>query len=89
MAGPVPAIHVARRRHCWKRSPGAGAAVTRLPPGRLWIVLAVALGFLAGAAAFALTDIRGVLLAVAIVVALALWAFYREKHPIVIAREGG
>ncbi len=47
-------------------------------------VLSVALGFLVGAAsgalAFAVTGLRGALLAVALVVALALWALYREKH---------
>src|SRR5580693_505836 len=35
---------------------------------------------LAGAVAFATTNVRGALLAVAIVAALALWALYREKH---------
>jgi uncharacterized membrane protein YoaK (UPF0700 family) len=50
---------------------------------RLWVVLSVALGFLVGAAAgaiaFATTNVRGAILAVAIVVALALWSFYRER----------
>jgi uncharacterized membrane protein YoaK (UPF0700 family) len=50
---------------------------------RLRIVAAVALGFLAGAAvgaaAFAVTNVRGAMLAVAIVVVLALWTFYREN----------
>jgi uncharacterized membrane protein YoaK (UPF0700 family) len=52
---------------------------------QLLTVLSVAVGFLvgaaAGAAAFATTDVRGALLAAAIVAALALWALYREKHP--------
>ncbi len=52
---------------------------------QLLTVLSVAVGFLVGAAAgaiaFATTNVRGALLAVAIVAALALWALYREKHP--------
>ena len=51
---------------------------------QLLVVLSVAVGFLVGAAAGAIgfieTGVRGALLAVAIVVALALWALYREKH---------
>jgi uncharacterized membrane protein YoaK (UPF0700 family) len=51
---------------------------------QLLTVLSVAVGFLVGAAAgavaFATTNVRGALLAVAIVAALALWALYREKH---------
>jgi uncharacterized membrane protein YoaK (UPF0700 family) len=51
---------------------------------RLWLVLSVALGFLVGAAAgavtFAVTGARGALLAVAIVAALALWALVRERQ---------
>ncbi|HEY2529451.1 MAG TPA: YoaK family protein [Xanthobacteraceae bacterium] len=51
---------------------------------RLWLVLSVALGFLVGAAAgavtFATTGARGALLAVAIVAALALWALVRERQ---------
>jgi uncharacterized membrane protein YoaK (UPF0700 family) len=50
---------------------------------RLWIVASVALGFLTGAAAgavaWALTGVRGVLLAVGIVGALTLWALIRER----------
>jgi uncharacterized membrane protein YoaK (UPF0700 family) len=50
---------------------------------RLTIVLAVAVGFLlgatAGAIAFATTHVRGALVAVALVGALALWAVYREN----------
>ena len=49
----------------------------------LLTVLAIALGFLAGAAAgataFAVTGLRGALIAVAIVAALALWALIRES----------
>ncbi|HLN40637.1 MAG TPA: YoaK family protein [Xanthobacteraceae bacterium] len=51
---------------------------------QLLTVLSVAVGFLVcaatGAVAFAATNVRGALLAVAIVAALALWALYREKH---------
>jgi len=51
---------------------------------QLLTVLSVAVGFLVGAAAgaiaFAATNVRGALLAVAIVAALALWAFYRERY---------
>ena len=51
---------------------------------QLMIVLAVAAGFLigvlAGVTAFATTNVRGALVSVAIVGALALWAAYREKN---------
>src|SRR3984957_15853183 len=51
---------------------------------QLLTVLSVAVGFLvgasAGAVAFATTNVRGALLAVAIVAALALWALYRERR---------
>ena len=51
---------------------------------RLRIVLAVASGFLGGAAAgagaYATTNARGAVLAVAIVLGLALWALYRERR---------
>jgi uncharacterized membrane protein YoaK (UPF0700 family) len=51
---------------------------------QLLVVLSVAVGFLVGAAAgaigFIVTGVKGALLAVALVVALALWALYREKH---------
>jgi uncharacterized membrane protein YoaK (UPF0700 family) len=51
--------------------------------GQLLIVFAVAVGFLAGAAAgaiaFATTGLRGAVLAVLIVAALAVWALIRER----------
>jgi uncharacterized membrane protein YoaK (UPF0700 family) len=51
---------------------------------QLLIVLSVALGFLVGAAAgavaFATTGLRGAVVAVAIVTALAVWALSRERH---------
>jgi uncharacterized membrane protein YoaK (UPF0700 family) len=51
---------------------------------QLLIVLSCATGFLVGAAAgavaFATTNVRGALLAVAIVAALALWALVRERR---------
>jgi uncharacterized membrane protein YoaK (UPF0700 family) len=50
---------------------------------QLLVVLSVAVGFLLGAAsgavAFVVTGVPGALVAVAIVVALALWALYREN----------
>jgi VIT1/CCC1 family predicted Fe2+/Mn2+ transporter len=50
---------------------------------QLLTVLFIALGFLAGAAAgalaFAATGLRGALVAVAIVAALAVWALWRER----------
>jgi uncharacterized membrane protein YoaK (UPF0700 family) len=52
--------------------------------GQLLTVLSIAVGFLVGAAAgavaFATTNVRGALLAVAIVAALALWALVRERR---------
>jgi uncharacterized membrane protein YoaK (UPF0700 family) len=74
---------VAKRR--FARSPHDAAAVRHYHAVRdqLLVVLAVAIGFLigaaAGAVAFATTNVRGALLSVAIVGALALWAVYREK----------
>jgi uncharacterized membrane protein YoaK (UPF0700 family) len=51
---------------------------------RLFTVLSVAIGFLAGAAsgalAFATTGLAGALVAVAIVAALALWALMRQER---------
>jgi len=67
------------------RSPQGAQAVREYSEVRdqLLTVLSVAVGFLVGAAAgavaFAATGPRGAVLAVAIVIALALWAFYREK----------
>src|SRR3984885_9579909 len=68
------------------REPGNRALAEEFAEVRdqLLTVLSVAVGFLVGAAAgavaFATTNVRGALLAVAIVAALALWALYREKH---------
>jgi uncharacterized membrane protein YoaK (UPF0700 family) len=73
----------------WRRfaHSGRGAEAIRefhAVRAQLLTVLSVAVGFLVGAAsgaiAFATTNVRGALLAVAIVAALALWALYREKH---------
>jgi uncharacterized membrane protein YoaK (UPF0700 family) len=73
----------------WRRFAHSGhgaAAIAEFNEVReqLLTVLSVAVGFLVGAAtgaiAFAATNVRGALLAVAIVAALALWAHYREKH---------
>jgi uncharacterized membrane protein YoaK (UPF0700 family) len=71
-------------RRC-ARDPGnrALAAEFEAVRTRLCIVLAVAMGFLIGAAAgaiaFATTNVRGALVSVAIDAALAVWAFYREN----------
>jgi uncharacterized membrane protein YoaK (UPF0700 family) len=51
---------------------------------QLLIVLSIAVGFLVGAAtgavAFATTGLRGAVLAVVIVAALAIWALLRERQ---------
>jgi|SRR5579862_12115 len=73
---------VARRR--FARSSHDAAAVRRYRAVRdqLQVVLTVATGFLAGAAAgaaaFVVTGVRGALLAVAVVAALALWSLHRD-----------
>jgi uncharacterized membrane protein YoaK (UPF0700 family) len=78
------AIIMAWRRR--KRQPNNRETIEQFETvrARLVIVLTVAIGFLAGAAAgavaFATTGLRGALLAVAIVVILALWALYRERQ---------
>src|ERR1700722_18779270 len=46
----------------------------------LFVAACFLVGAAAGAVAFATTNVRGALLAVAIVAGLALWALYREKH---------
>ena len=75
---------LARRR--FARSRHGEAAIREYEEVRkqLLTVLSVAVGFLVGAAtgavAFAATNVRGAVLAVAIVAALALWALYREKQ---------
>ena len=67
------------------REPGNADAVRVFADvyARLWTVLSVAIGFLVGAAAgavaFAVIGLRGALLAVAIVAALAVWALARER----------
>jgi uncharacterized membrane protein YoaK (UPF0700 family) len=52
--------------------------------GRLWLVFSVAIGFLVGAAAgavtFATVGVRGALVSVAMVAALAVWALVRERQ---------
>jgi uncharacterized membrane protein YoaK (UPF0700 family) len=80
----VTELIVARRR--FARSAHGAAAMHDYAAVReqLVTVLACATGFLIGAAtgavAFAATNVRGALLAVAIVAALALWALYRERR---------
>ena len=72
----------------WRRyasAPGDGGLAREFAEikTRLWIVSSVALGFLVGAAAgamaWAVIGVRGALLAVGIVAALALWALIRER----------
>ena len=72
----------------WRRyasAPGDGGLAREFAEvkRRLWIVSSVALGFLVGAAAgamaWAVIGVRGALLAVGIVAALALWALIRER----------
>jgi uncharacterized membrane protein YoaK (UPF0700 family) len=73
----------------WRRvagDPDNAAAVREFAAvrARLLVVLSVALGFLFGAAVgalvFAVTNVRGTPVAVAIVGALALWSLYRERR---------
>jgi uncharacterized membrane protein YoaK (UPF0700 family) len=76
-------IILARRR--FRRSRHGAAALREYHAVRdqLLVVLSVAIGFLAGAAAgalaFVVVGVPGALFAVAIVVALALWALIRER----------
>src|SRR5580693_7936268 len=75
---------LARRRFARSRHGETAIREYQEVRDQLLTVLSVAVGFLVGAAAgavaFATTNVRGALLAVAIVAALALWALYREKH---------
>src|SRR5580692_3225421 len=75
---------VARRRFAHSAHGAAAMHDYAAVRAQLLTVLACAAGFLigaaAGAVAFAATNVRGAVLAVAIVTALALWALYREKH---------
>jgi uncharacterized membrane protein YoaK (UPF0700 family) len=75
---------LARRRFRHSRHGAAAVDDYHQVREQLLIVLSVALGFLAGAAAgaiaFAVIGVSGALVAIAIVAALALWALYREKH---------
>jgi uncharacterized membrane protein YoaK (UPF0700 family) len=73
---------VARRRFAHSRHGAEAIREFNQVREQLLTVLSVAVGFLVGAAAvaFATTNVRGALLAVAIVAALALWALYRERR---------
>ena len=75
----------ARRRFARSRHDATAVREFEQVRAHLVTVLTVALGFLigvaAGATAFAATGLRGALVAVAVVAALALWAIWREKHP--------
>jgi uncharacterized membrane protein YoaK (UPF0700 family) len=77
-------IILARRRFARSRHGAAALHEYHEVRDQLLIVLSVAAGFLVGAAAgataFIVTGLHGALLAVAIVVALALWAIYLENR---------
>jgi uncharacterized membrane protein YoaK (UPF0700 family) len=77
-------IIMARRRFARSRHDAAAIAEFDRVRERLLTVLAIALGFMAGAAsgavAFATAGLRGALAAVAIVAAMALWAAMREER---------
>jgi uncharacterized membrane protein YoaK (UPF0700 family) len=76
-------IVMARRRFARSRHDAAAIAEFEQVRERLLTVLSIALGFMAGAAsgavAFAAARLRGALLAVGIVAAMALWAAARER----------
>jgi uncharacterized membrane protein YoaK (UPF0700 family) len=80
----VTELIVARRRFAHSAHGAAAVHDYEAVREQLVTVLACAVGFLigaaAGAVAFATTNVRGALLAVAIVAALALWALYRERR---------
>jgi uncharacterized membrane protein YoaK (UPF0700 family) len=75
-------IIIARRRFAGSSHDAAAARHYHAVRDQLLVVLSVAVGFLVGAAAgaiaFVTIGVSGALLAVAIVVALALWALVRE-----------
>jgi uncharacterized membrane protein YoaK (UPF0700 family) len=77
-------IILARRRFAQSRHDTTALGEYREVRDQLLVVLSIAVGFLVGAAAgavaFVVTGIRGALLAVAIVIALALWASFRERE---------
>ena len=77
-------IVMALRRFARSRHDAAAVAEFDRVRERLLTVLAIALGFMAGAASGALTfataGLRGALVAVAIVAAIALWAAMREER---------
>jgi uncharacterized membrane protein YoaK (UPF0700 family) len=80
----ITELILARRRFAASRHDAAALRAYAEVREQLLTVLSVAVGFLvgvsAGALAFATTNVRGALLAVVIVVALALWAPYRERY---------
>ena len=80
----VTELLMTRRRFAGDpRGAAANRAVAEVR-ARLVTVLAIAVGFLAGAAsgalAFATTGLNGALVAVAIVATLALWALVRQQR---------
>ena len=80
----VTELIIARRRFAHSAHGAAAVRDYEAVREQLLTVLACAVGFLIGAAtgavAFAATNVRGAVLAVAIVAALALWALYRERR---------
>jgi uncharacterized membrane protein YoaK (UPF0700 family) len=80
----VTELIIARRRFAHSAHGTAALRDYEAVREQLLTVLACASGFLVGAAvgavAFATTNVRGALLAVAIVAALALWALVRERR---------
>src|SRR5580693_3613432 len=80
----VTELIIARRRFAHSAHGAAAMHDYAAVRAQLLTVLACAVGFLigaaAGAVAFAATNVRGAVLAVAIVAALALWALYRERR---------
>jgi uncharacterized membrane protein YoaK (UPF0700 family) len=80
----VTELLIARRRLAHSSDDGAAIHAFAQIRSRLSMVLAIAIAFLAGAGsgalAFASTGLRGALVAVAIVAALALWALARGTN---------
>jgi uncharacterized membrane protein YoaK (UPF0700 family) len=79
----VTDLILAQRRYARSRHDAAAMREYHDVRDHLLVVLWIAVGFLfgaaAGAVAFAFIGVRGALVAVAIVVALALWALVRER----------
>lgn len=76
---------IARRRFVHSAHDAAAVQTYHTVRDQLLVVLSVAVGFLVGAAAgaivFVTIGVSGALLAVAVVVALALWTLFDERRP--------